>query len=220
MPPLVIFGGTKGVGLELARLEARAGRHLIALARSEAAAADLRGLNAQIICGDALTRQDVGAVFDRVARDCDVVSTLGGLASDGRRADDEGNTNVIDEARSKRVLRFVLVTSIGCGEMAPYRSARAIAAFGAAVDAKTRAEQHLRATDLAWTIVRPGGLRSEPATGRGILSGDAQMHGFIHRADVADLVFRLLRDDASVGRVFAAVDSAFATSVNPIATMK
>lgn len=216
MAPLLIFGASKGVGLELARLEARAGRRLLALARSEAAAADLRVLGAEIAYGDALSREDVAAAFERVQGECEVVSTLGGAASDGRRADDEGNINVIEEARNSAVRRLVLVTSIGCGEMAPYRSERAIAAFGAAVDAKTRAEQHLRTTDLGWTIVRPGGLRSGPATGRGILSSDAQMHGFIHRADVAELIFRVLRDDASIGGAFAAVDLDLATSDNPI----
>src|SRR5690606_15049084 len=122
----------------------------------------------------------------------------------GRSADAEGNINIIDRAAARGVDRFVLVTSIGCGEMAPYRSARAIAAFGAAVDAKTKAEAHLRRAIPSATIIRPGGLRSMPATGRGILSDDPQMHGFIHRADVADLVRRALRDPSTAGRAFAA----------------
>ena len=100
--------------------------------------------------------------------------------------------------------------------MAPYRSERAIAAFGAAVDAKTRAEEHLRQTIPQGTAIRPGGLRSEPATGRGILTTDPQMHGFIHRADVADLIVRALRDEGTAGRAFAAVDADQAKSVNPI----
>ena len=62
--------------------------------------------------------------------------------------DDEGNINVIDQAANREVGRFVLVTSIGCGDMAPFRSERAIAAFGAAVDAKTRAEEHFGASSL------------------------------------------------------------------------
>ncbi len=135
---------------------------------------------------------------------CDVVSTLGGRAPDGRYVDDEGNINVVDQAAAREVGRFVLVTSIGCGDMAPYRSERAIAAFGAAVDAKTRAEEHLRRVIPTATIVRPGGLRSDPATGRGILTRDPQMHGFINRDDVAELVARVLGDPGTLGQTFAA----------------
>ncbi|MCF8470880.1 MAG: NAD(P)H-binding protein, partial [Parvibaculum sp.] len=113
--------------------------------------------------------------------------------------------------------RFVLITSIGCGDMAPFRSERAIAAFGATVDAKTRAEEHLRRVIPAATIIRPGGLRSDPRTGRGILTRDPQMHGFINRDDVAELVVRVLGDPATIGQTFAAVDADTAQTVNPVA---
>jgi hypothetical protein len=43
------------------------------------------------------------------------------------------------------------------------------------------------------------------------------MHGFINRADMADLVVRALRDETTAGRAFAAVDADQAKSVNPIA---
>ena len=144
-----------------------------------------------------------------------MVSTLGGRAPDGRYVDDEGNINVIDEAANREVGRFVLVTSIGCGDMAPYRSERTIAAFGAAVDAKTRAEEHLRRVIPAATIIRPGGLRSDAGRrSRGILTRDPQMHGFINREDVAELIARVLGDPTTLGQTFAAVDADTARTVN------
>lgn len=215
MRPLVIFGASRGVGLELARLERVAGRHVVAPVRPQSDIAALDGTGAAILRADALSRQDVTGALARIGGDVDIVSTLGGQAGDGRRADDEGNINVIDAAvATGRARRLLLVTSIGCGEMAPFRSARAIAAFGAAVDAKTLAEERLRSSGLAWTIIRPGGLLSEPATGRGLLSEDPQIHGSIHRADVARLVFRALRDAATVCHAFAAVDAERMNSVN------
>jgi len=217
MRPLVIFGASRGVGLELARLECAAGRRVIAPVRPQSEVAALDEAGAAFLRADALSRQDVAGTLARIGGDFDIVSTLGGQADDGRRADDEGNINVIDAAvTTGRARRFVLVTSIGCGEMAPFRSARAIAAFGAAVDAKTLAEERLRASGLDWTILRPGGLVSEPATGRGLLCEDPQMHGFIHRADVAWLAFRALRDVATVGHAFAAVDARRMNSVNAL----
>lgn len=217
MAPVMIFGASRGVGLHLARLLRGHGRPVFAMLREPTAAPELEALGVRVARGDVFSTDDVDrALALPGSAEFDVVSTIGGRAPDGRRADDEGNVNIVDRAAGRNVGRFVLVTSIGCGEMAPYRSERAIAAFGAAVDAKTRAEEHLRRSIPAATILRPGGLRSEPATGRGILSDDPQIHGFIHRADIADLVRRVLADPATEGRAFAAVDAGQARCINPI----
>lgn len=217
MTPTVIFGARTGVGLHLARLLRGEGVPVLAMLRPGADAGELEALGIRVARGDAFSREDVDRTLDLAGSgEFDVVSTIGGRGTDGRFADEDGNNNVTDGAAARNVGRYVLVTSIGCGEMAPWRSERAIAAFGASVDAKTRAEDHARRAIRSATFIRPGGLRSEPATGRGILSDDPQMHGFIHREDVADLVRRALRDPATEGRAFAAVDLDQAKSVNPI----
>jgi nucleoside-diphosphate-sugar epimerase len=217
MRPVLIFGANRGVGLALARLLRNLHVPVAAMLRPATASTDLESIGVRIQRGDALSRADVARAFASEPDVCDVVSTLGGRAPDGRYVDDEGNINVVDQAAAREVRRFVLVTSIGCGDMAPFRSERAIAAFGAAVDAKTRAEEHLRHVLPAATIIRPGGLRSEPATGRGILTHDPQMHGFINREDVAELIACAIGDPATCGQAFAAVDAANARTVNAIA---
>lgn len=222
MAPLLVFGASRGVGLELARLECSLGRDVTALIRPASDGTALERLGVRVIRGDAFIEGDVAAAFSAAAtgagtdRGIEVVSTLGGTDASGRRADDDGNLMLVRVAVRMAVHRFVLVTSIGCGEMAPYRSQRAIDAFGAAVDAKTRAEDALRASPLAWTLVRPGGLTSGAPTGTGLLVADPQMHGFIDRADVAALVARCLRDPGTARRWFAAVDEARARSDNPV----
>ncbi len=217
MRPVLIFGASRGVGLLLAQRLRKDDAPVFAMLRPGAQRSDLDAQDVHVVTGDAFSFADVEQAFALSLGELDVVSTLGGRDASGRYVDEDGNINVIDGARARKIGRFVLVTSIGCGEMAPYRSERAIAAFGAAVDAKTRAEQHLEETIPFGTIIRPGGLRSEPATGRGILTTDPAMHGFIHRADVADLVVRALRDETTAGHAFAAVDADQAKSVNPIA---
>lgn len=214
--PILIFGASRGVGLVLARLMQRNDVPVTAMLRPTTSSDFLAATGVDVVRGDALSREDVASAFAGVPTGCDVVSTLGGRGPDGSYVDEDGNINVIDAAVAHGVQRFVLVTSIGCGDMAPYRSERAIAAFGAAVDAKTRAEDHLRRVMPSATIIRPGGLRSDPGTGRGVLSRDAQMHGFINRDDVADLIVRSLDDPATIGQTFAAVDLEAAQSVNPI----
>jgi uncharacterized protein YbjT (DUF2867 family) len=206
MRPVLIFGASRGVGLALAQFLRERGAPVSAMLRPSTAAGDLERIGVRVVRGDALSREDIARAFAMQEAVCDVVSTLGGRAPDGRFVDEDGNIAVIDEAAAHPIGRFVLVTSIGCGDMAPFRSARAIAAFGAAVDAKTRAEEHVRRVIPAATIIRPGGLRSEPATGRAILTQDPQTHGMIHRADVAALALRALDDPATEGQTFAAID--------------
>ena len=57
-------------------------------------------------------------------------------------------------------------------------------------------EQIVRASGLDWTIVRPGGLTSGPATGRyGVLVDPASWRaGMISRADVADFLAKQVDD--------------------------
>jgi nucleoside-diphosphate-sugar epimerase len=221
MTVTVIFGARTGVGFHLARLMRARGEPVVAMQRPGTDAGPLEALGVRVCRGDAFSGDDIDAALDlagegKAGGEFDVVSTIGGRHEDGRFADEDGNVNVVDRAARRDLGRLVLVTSIGCGEMAPYRSERAIAAFGASVDAKTRAENHARRVVPSATFIRPGGLRSEPATGRGILSDDPQIHGFIHREDVADLIARALRDPATQGRAFAAVDADQARSANPI----
>jgi nucleoside-diphosphate-sugar epimerase len=216
MRPVLIFGASRGVGLALARVLRRSDVPVVAMLRPATASADLEQIGTRVVRGDAFSPADIARAFAAAPAACEVVSTLSGRTPEGRYIDDEGNINVIDAAAQHGVGRFVLVTSIGCGDMAPFRSERAIAAFGAAVDAKTRAEEHLRRVIPEATIIRPGGLRSEPATGRGILTRDPQMHGFINREDVAELIVRVIADPATVGQAFAAVDAEAARTENPI----
>jgi nucleoside-diphosphate-sugar epimerase len=217
MAPVLIFGAGSGVGLSLAQQLRQDGVPVFAMLRSPAAESTLAALSVRTVAGDAFSAADIDRAFALAGtQDLDVVSTVGGRTADGRWADEVGNVNIADRAAAHGVRRFVLITSIGCGDMAPFRSARAITAFGAAVDAKTRAEEHLRHKLPLATIIRPGGLRSVPATGHGILSDDPEIHGFIHRADVADLIRRTLDDPATKGRTFAAVDADQAQCANPI----
>ena len=54
---------------------------------------------------------------------------------------------------------------------------------------------------MQWTIIRPGGLKSEPATGSGILTEDRSVCGAINREDVAELVVKALFSDKADGKV-------------------
>ena len=214
--PVLIFGASRGTGLALARLLRAGNVPVIAMLRSLEAGPELERRGVRVGLGDAFSRADVAAALKLLPPGGHVVSTLGGAATGGTRVDEAGNVNVIDAAAGMAG-RFVLVTAIGCGEMAPFRSERAIAAFGAVVDAKTRAEEHLRRVIPSATILRPGGLHQEPATGRAVLSTDPEIHGFVTREDLAGLIAGVLGDPGTAGLAFAAVDAATARAPRPLA---
>ena len=56
---------------------------------------------------------------------------------------------------------------------------------------------------MAWTIIRPGGLKSNAPTGMGVLTEDTAICGAINREDVAELVVKAIFSEKANGKVGA-----------------
>jgi len=67
-------------------------------------------------------------------------------------------------------------------------------------EAKAAADAHLRAGDLDWTVLGPGRLTLESATGRIAVGIDAAEKGSVSREDVALVVAAALNDDSTIRR--------------------
>ena len=78
----------------------------------------------------------------------------------------------VDAAEAAGVARFVIVSSIGAHD--PDGRARADAALPAR---EGRADAHVAASSLDWTIVRPGSLTDDPGTGRVEVTTDLGRRG-------------------------------------------
>ncbi|MBK1733977.1 NAD-dependent dehydratase [Halorhodospira abdelmalekii] len=72
------------------------------------------------------------------------------------------------------------------------------------LDAKREVDEHLRASTLRWTILRPGRLLNDPGSGR-IELGEGLEYGTIPRADVALLLAALIEAPGSERRTLDAV---------------
>ena len=94
-----------------------------------------------------------------------------------------------DAAGRAGVRRFVQVSSMGAGR---HRGPAVTRFWAAYITAKTAAEADLRARDLDWTILRPGGLTDAPGTGRIRLAPPPVPGGTVPRADVAAVIAALL----------------------------
>jgi uncharacterized protein YbjT (DUF2867 family) len=202
---VLVIGGTRATGLEVVKVLRARGDEVVVLARpgSDASAAEATG--ARIVRGDAMNSADLDAALAQ-ARFRAVVSTLGARGVDGPRPDFDGNRNAVDAARMAGVQRFVLVTVIGAGES--YEAAPWIARrfLDPVIVEKGKAEDYLKASGLAWTIIRPGGLLDKEAQGRAFLTEDTRAMSWIRRADLGRLTVQALDDPRSIGKVYHAHD--------------
>ncbi len=210
MQNIFLAGSSRGVGREIAKLllkNAPPSVNLTVLLRNPTYAVELEALGAKVMFGDALSLADLEAAMLREDAINVVISSMGGLPTDrGDRADCEGNKNLIDVTVKAGVKKFVLVSSIGSGNSVVALSPQVLLTLGAILKEKQKAEEHLVASGLNYTIIRPGGLKSEAATGNAVLTEDPSIAGIIHRADVASLVCQCLDSEKANNKVFSAID--------------
>jgi nucleoside-diphosphate-sugar epimerase len=201
-----LAGASRGVGREIAQQLKSQQVAVTAMMRSETSRSELEAIGVQIAIADALELSATQRAMATTTPIDAVISTVGGLPKDGQRADYLGNKNLIDAAVGAGVKRFILVSSIGSGNSAIALPPQALQALSSALIDKDKAEQHLITSGLTYTIIRPGGLKSEPATGQGVLTEDYTIAGSIHRADVADLVCQCLYSERAHSKILSAVD--------------
>ena len=212
-----VAGGSKGVGrCVIDQLLEKGESKIVALVRKEEDAAALNALSDDItaIVGDAFDQKAVENAID----DCDAaITTLGGSVNDAdKRVDYDGNNNVIESAGILGCTRVILVTSIGCGDSKEAAPPSTFEVLKDVLAAKQKAENILIKyyTNMNWTIIRPGGLVSEPATGNAILTEDNMAIGSIHRGDVASLILKALDSPKTERKIFSAVDPTIISSAN------
>lgn len=190
---IFLAGASRGVGKEIARCLVEKQIQVKALLRSETVRAELEAMGINVVMGDALNVGDVERAMLGDGLIQAVISTIGGLPKNSEKADYVGNKNLIDAARKAGAQKFILVSSIGSGNSAIALPPQALETLATVLAEKEKAEEYLIASGLTYTIIRPGGLKSEPATGNGVLTEDPRIAGTIHRADVADLVCQCVK---------------------------
>lgn len=203
---IFLAGASGGVGQEIAKCLTAQQLKVKALLRTQAARDGLEAMGIEVVMGDALNVGDVErAMLANEPIDA-VISTIGGLPKDAERADYLGNKNLIDAAVKAGAQKFILVSSIGSGNSAVALPAQALQTLGPVLAEKEKAENYLIASGLTYTVIRPGGLKSEPTTGNGVLTENPRIAGTIHRADVALLVCRCLNSERPNNKILSAID--------------
>jgi uncharacterized protein YbjT (DUF2867 family) len=199
MTRIAIVGGHGQVARHLIHDLRRSDHDPVALVRKEEYRPELeeRGAEVRLLDIERQGVEDFAAAFDGCAA---VVFAAGG-GPDGnierkRTVDLEGSLKSVEGARRAGIRRFVQISAIGVDDPLPDDTGEVWRAY---VEAKRDADAALRASDLDWTIIRPGRLTDDPATGLVDL-GSEVARGDVTRADVAAVVAAVLDAPSTVGR--------------------
>lgn len=195
---IAIAGGHGRIARRLSRLLAERGDTPVAIVRNPAHVPDVESDGATAVPVD-LEDTDA-ATLAPFLRDADAVVFAAGAGPGSGAArkdtvDRAAAALLADAAERAGVSRYLLVSSMGAGSPVPPGTDEVFAAY---LDAKTAAEQDLRRRDLAWTILRPGGLSDSPGAGHVRLRTEVP-RGTVPRDDVAAVLVALLDEPRTAG---------------------
>lgn len=194
---IVVVGGHGQVGLRLLRLLGDAGHRGRGVIRDPAQASDLERAGAEPLVCDVEREELTGRLGDADA----VVFAAGAGPGSGpgrkRTVDLGGAVKLIEAARADGVRRYVMLSAMGAADpgagseqMRPY------------LDAKAEADRALAKSGLDHTIVRPGMLTDDPATGRVEAAPELGRRGEITRDDTAAVLLATLEAGNTIGKTF------------------
>jgi uncharacterized protein YbjT (DUF2867 family) len=197
MSTIVIAGGHGKIALRLARLLSAREDTVRSLIRNPGHAAGVHATGAEPVVAD---MEELDSLAEFVEGADAVVFAAGAGPGSGperkRTVDLGGAVKLLDAAQATGARRYLMVSSIGAGDpssasgpMRPY------------LEAKAEADAALSASDLDWTIVRPGMLTDDPGTGL-VWVGEEERRAAVTRDDVAAVLAGCLDEPRTVGRTF------------------
>ena len=180
---VVIAGGHGQIALRLTALLAGRGDVVTGVVRNPDHRADVEGAGGEAVVLDLETAGVDDLAAQLTGADAVVFAAGAGPGSGAERKDTmdrAGAALLADAAEEAGVRRYVLVSAMGT-ERADEVTDDVFATY---LRAKGASEDDLRARDLDWTVLRPGGLTDDPGTGHVLLEPSVP-GGHVPRDDVA-----------------------------------
>ena len=197
---IAVIGGHGKVALLAAPLLAEAGHVVHAVIRSPEQQAEVEARGAQPVLAD-IEALDAGGWEDLLRGKDAVIWTAGAGGGNPQRTyavDRDAAIASMDAAARVGARRYVMVSYFGAG---PEHGVAQDSSFFPYAEAKAAADQHLRGTELDWTILAPSGLTLEEPTGR--IDTEASKGGQVSRANVARVIAASLEHPQAVGQFIA-----------------
>ncbi|MBW4654289.1 MAG: SDR family oxidoreductase [Kaiparowitsia implicata GSE-PSE-MK54-09C] len=198
----LVAGATGRTGKNIVMALVQRGIPVKALVRNLERAQELLPPEVELVMGDVLNRDSLKAAI----ADCTVVLCATGAApsfdpTGPYQVDYEGTKNLVDVAVEHQIEQFVLVSSLCVSQFF-----HPLNLFWLILVWKKRAEDYIRQSGLAYTIVRPGGLTEDDTTDAVVMSGaDTLFDGRIPRSRVAEVCVEALVEPAAKNKVVEVV---------------
>ena len=198
MSRVAIIGGHGKVALHLTKILTSQDHQVTSIFRNKDHAADVEELGASPVVVD-VAELSVAQMAD-VFRGHDAVVWSAGAGGSSVEAtyavDRDAAIRSMDAAQEASVGRYVMVSYIGSRKDhgVPEHNG-----FFHYAEAKAAADEHLRNSELAWTILGPGGLTTDPGTGKIEVSDEPQQDS-VTREDVAHVVAVVLGELGTVDK--------------------
>jgi nucleoside-diphosphate-sugar epimerase len=196
---VVAIAGAHGkIAMRLTRILTERGDDVIGLIRNPDHASDVRQVGATPAVCD-LEHATVDEIAQAIkGADAAVFAAGAGPGSGAARKltmDRDGAVKLLQAATDAGVRRYVIISAVGA-ESPPDGDDT----FAVYLRAKAEADEAVRASDRAWTVVRPGGLTDDPGTGR-VRVQEEPFRGQVPREDVAAVLTHVLSDNRAHGRI-------------------
>ena len=200
MSRTAIIGGHGKVALVLAQLLKTGGNDVTSIFRNPDHTDDVENTGASPVVAD-VEQLSVAQLADLLEGQDAVVWSAGAGGGSPERTyavDRDAAIRAMDAAVMAGAKRFVMVSYFGAGQD---HGVPEDDPFHAYAQAKADADDHLRASSLDWTVVGPGALTEDEATGRiDVSAGERDGEHRTSRANVALVVAAVLDDPSTIGK--------------------
>jgi uncharacterized protein YbjT (DUF2867 family) len=199
MTRIAIIGGHGKVALHLSTLLTGEGHSVTSFIRNPDHAADVTATGATPSVLDIENAQTPAIAEALQGHDAVVWSAGAGGGNPDRTyaVDRDAAIRSMDAAVQAGVNRYVMVSYLGAGKD---HGVPADNSFYAYAEAKADADEYLRGTELAWTILGPGSLTEKPGSGRIDVNPPKEGGGETSRANTAIVAAAVLDLPETAGR--------------------
>jgi uncharacterized protein YbjT (DUF2867 family) len=194
---VVVVGGHGRIAMRLLKLLADRGDTGRGVIRNPDQAKDLEAIGATPIVLDIENKE----IDDAVAGADAVIFAAGAGAGSGparkQTVDFAGAVKLIDAAKAHDISRYLIVSAMGANH--PERWSEQMRPY---YEAKAAADKAVFESGLDYTIVRPGMLTDDPATGKVEIAERLDRSGPVTRDDVALVLAECITAENTIGKGF------------------
>jgi len=196
---VVVLGGSGRTGLNTVKYLMDAGATVRAGTRDPEKAAEEHGSDIDWVKLDVTDKASLEQAMEGATY---VISSIGNNR-DAANVDYGGVASAVDAAKAAGVKHFTLISSAGVTQPDHFLNR----VFNNLLVWKFKGEQHLRASGLDYTVIRPYGLQDDldsrsKFTSVLFLQGDNIPNGIIDRKDVAKVALASLKAEGASGKTF------------------